>query len=92
MSKQICGECLRKTECYTKEGLEKLDKMKTYEELTGYECGALFRDYEGAREFIRVVGDVINAQSKITKNRIIKQIAEKCNSNTYAVLSELYED
>lgn len=89
MGKQICARCMRRTECYTKEGLKTLDKAKTHEEMMGYECGVIFKNFTEAREFIKIIGDVISSQSKRTQNKIIKQIAEQCGTEEYFVLLEL---
>ena len=91
MSEQICYKCVRKENCYPKCELNKLQPDKTFQEMSGYECGALYRDFEEAQVFIRTFGDVIANLGKRTQKKIIKEIAEKYNSTEYFVALELFD-
>lgn len=89
MANKLCFDCIRKTECYTKLGLKELVKLnKTYKDLTGYECGVAFTNYEEAREFIFVIGEAINSQSKKVQKEIFQFIADKYDLPLYNVMLE----
>lgn len=86
MSNQVCYDCIRKTECYTSDGLFKLKQGVTFADMhNGYECGACFRNYEEAREFIYVIGDVLNSLDVIMRQYIFRCIAEKYNLPVYNI-------
>ena len=86
---KVCFNCIRKTECYTELGLKELVKPnKTVEDLTGYECGAIFTNYEEAREFIFIIGEAINSQSRQVQNSIYQFIADKYKLDIYNVMIE----
>ena len=88
MKEQICYSCIRKTECYTKEGLKALRPDKTHEDMTGYECGVPFITYEEMREFIYVIGEAIYKQRAEVQDDIIKFIADRYNLPEYNITIE----
>ena len=92
MSDQVCYNCIRKTECYTQLGLDKLKSGVTYEEMMGYSCGACFKNYEEAREFIYTVGDAIKELDVKTRQKIMNFIADKYGVSVYHVELELNRD
>lgn len=88
MNEKVCCNCIRKTECYTEEGLKSLKPNETYKDRTGYECGVAFRNYEELREFVYVIGEAIGAQSKSVENGIMQYLADKYNLPVYNVMLE----
>ena len=89
MEERNCYNCLRKTDCYTKEGLEYLERNKESSLYYDQPCGALYRDYEEAKRLIRVIGEALKTQSKKTQNSIIKFIADEYDMPVYNVMIEL---
>lgn len=90
MSEQICYKCDRRTECYSAEGLKDLKTDETYKDISGYDCGALFRNFEESKEFINIIGEAIGTLGKRTQNKLINYIAEKYNAKKYFVQEELF--
>ena len=88
MANRVCYDCIRKTECYTELGLKELKPNETYKDRTGYECGVAFTDYDEMREFVYVIGEAINKQSKKVQNSIMEFIADKYNLSLYNVMLE----
>lgn len=81
-----CYNCIRKTECYTPVGLVKLSRGATFDEMNnGFECGACFRSYDEAREFIYIIGDVLRRQDIWVRKSIMKQIAYRVGVPLYNV-------
>ena len=92
MKNRSCYDCTRKFECFSKSTFEKMKPGTTYKDITGYDCGALFTNYEELRNALFKIGEVIDQQSKRTSNKIIKEIAEKCGTSEYNVRLELYNN
>lgn len=90
MSEQICYKCDRRTECYSEIGLKDLKPDETYKDISGYDCGCLFRNFEESKEFIGVIGEAIGTLGKRTQNKLINYIAEKYNVKKYFVQEELF--
>lgn len=86
---KICYDCIRKTECFTESGLKELEPNKPCTEyLNGWPCGCCFYNYEELREFIYVIGEAINNQSKKVQNNIFGYIADKYELPKYNVMIE----
>ena len=92
MSDRVCFNCSRKVECYTESVRGSLSPDGTYKDMTGYECGVAFTNFDEAKEFIHVIGDAIFSQSKSVQNKIVQYIAEKYNLPLYNVKLELLRD
>lgn len=87
----VCYTCLRKTECYSQYGLEKLDTDKTFREMSGYGCGALYKSFEEAQVFISNIGKAIETLDKKTQNKIIKHLSKTYNTEESIVRQELFD-
>ena len=89
MEKQNCYNCIRKTECYTALGLQKLEQDKSFGITENGECGAIFINFDEAREFIYAIGDAIYEQGNEVFEGVISHLANKYNVEKCDVAVEL---
>lgn len=89
MANRNCYNCIRKTECYTALGLQKLEQDKSFGITKNCDCGAIFTNFEEAHEFIYAIGEAIYEQSEEVQKSILTYLKNKYKVERYVIEVEL---